>query len=109
MSRPIHAAVPHQLGKEEAKRRLSSRIGELPNHIPGGAARVGSAWTGDDRMTLNVYAMGQEVQATIDVGETALDVMINLPPMLGFFSDAIRKTIEKKGGTLLLDNKSDKD
>lgn len=109
MSGPVHVAIPHTLGKDEARRRLKSRIGELPGHIPGGVATVSSEWPGDDTMQLNVAAMGQDVKAKIVVLDNALDVTIDLPPMLGFLGDIIRKAVAAKGSALLLEDDSDKD
>jgi hypothetical protein len=104
MSGPVHVAIPHKLGKDEARRRLKSRIGELPGHIPGGVATVTSDWPGADTMQLNVAAMGQDVSAKIVVLDNALDVTIDLPPMLSFFGDIIRKAVRAKGSQLLLDD-----
>lgn len=106
MSGPVHVALPHKLGKDEARRRLKSRIGELPGHIPGGVAAVTSEWPSEDTMQLEVAAMGQTVAAKIVVLDNALDVTIDLPPMLSFFGDIIRRTVEAKGGQLLLDDDS---
>lgn len=108
MSAPVHVAIPHKLGKDEARRRLKSRIGELPGHIPGGVAAVSSEWPGEDVMQLDVKAMGQEVKARIVVLDNALDVTIDLPPMLSFFGDIIRKAVAAKGGALLLEDSSDR-
>ena len=107
MSAPVHVAIPHKLGKDEACRRLKARIGELPGHIPGGVATVSSDWAGEDVMQLNVAAMGQDVKARIVVLDNALDVTIDLPPMLGFFGDIIRKAVAAKGSQLLLDDNSE--
>ncbi|NCP12355.1 MAG: hypothetical protein GW859_10490 [Sphingomonadales bacterium] len=109
MSGPVHVALPHTLGKDEARQRLKTRIGDLPDHIPGGVASVQSEWPSDDVMQLNVAAMGQQVAAKIVVLDNALDVTIDLPPMLGFFGDIIRKAVEAKGGQLLLDDDSKRD
>jgi len=105
MSKPIIVDLPHNLGVEEAKRRLSGGIGRLKDHIPGGAAEVRSSWTGD-RMDLGVRAMGQEVDAELDVRETVVRVEVRLPPMLGFFASKIEGLLKAKGGQLLEDKSS---
>ncbi len=98
--------IPHKLGREEAKRRLKSRIGELSNHIPGGAADVRTAWPTEDRMTLDVDAMGQTVSTVLDVSETHIKLQLQLPAMLGFMSGAIEKAIRAGAGKVLLEDKS---
>ena len=37
MTQPIDVDLPHNLGKEEARRRIASNIHKLQEHIPGGA------------------------------------------------------------------------
>ena len=68
MTQPIEMDLPHNLGKDEARRRIANNIHKLEQHIPGGA-QVQSGWTGD-QLNLDVAAMGQSVTATIDVDGT---------------------------------------
>ena len=102
MNAPIVIDLPHSLGAAEAKRRLQSRIGELKDHIPGGAAEVQSSWAGD-RMDLRVSALGQDVSAKIDVLERSVRLELVLPPMLSFFGKQIEALIRRKGPELLED------
>lgn len=104
MANPTIIDLPHSLGRAEARRRIRSRIGELPGHMPGGVATVRSAWEGEDRMTMHVAAMGQEVTATLDVQDTLVRVSLILPPMLSFFAGAITAGVQAKGADLLLGN-----
>lgn len=101
MNKPLTVDLPHQLGAEEAKRRMQGSIGKLKDHIPGGAD-VRSSWEGD-RMHLRIHAMGQEVTANIDVFETIVRVEVMLPPMLSFFGKRIEGYLKSKGGQLLED------
>ena len=98
--------IPHKLGREEAKRRLKGRIGELSSHIPGGAADVRTEWPTENRMTLAVDAMGQTVATVLDVEETHIKLQLQLPAMLSFMSGAIEKAIRKGGAKVLLEDKS---
>ncbi|HWH18484.1 MAG TPA: polyhydroxyalkanoic acid system family protein [Allosphingosinicella sp.] len=107
MSSPIIVDLPHNLGAEEARRRIQGGIGKLKDHVPGGSAEVRSSWNGD-RMSLNVQAMGQEVDAHIDVQEKVVRVEVLLPPMLGFFGRQIEGLLRKQGARMLED-KSMKD
>ena len=106
MSKPMIIDIPHNLGREEAKRRLKGRIGELSSHIPGGAADVRAAWPTDNRMTLSVDAMGQSVNTILDVEDTHIKLQLQLPAMLGFMSGVIEKAIRKGGAKVLLEDKS---
>ena len=101
MTTPIQVDLPHKLGAAEARRRIDGGIGRLKDFIPGGA-EVRSAWT-DDRLGLQVGAMGQEVNAQIDVRETFVRVELLLPDALAFFRPLIESALRRKGGDLLED------
>ncbi len=98
---PIRIDLPHSLGTEEARRRIDSRIGDLKDHIPA-AADVRAAWTGE-RLGLTVAALGQEVNAALDVHETFVRLEVLLPPALGFFRGVVEAGLRKGGGALLED------
>ena len=102
MSHPIEIDLPHQLGRDEARRRIANNVHKLQEHIPGGA-QVQSGWTGD-QLNLDVAAMGQSVMATIDVMDSKVHLKVLLPPMLGMFSGIIQGALQKKGSVLLEDH-----
>lgn len=105
MTHPIDVDLPHNLGKDEARRRIANNIHRLEQHIPGGA-QVKSGWAGD-QLNLDVAAMGQSVTATIDVMETKVHLKVLLPGMLGMFSGLVRSALQSKGGALLEDHHKD--
>ena len=102
MTQPIDVDLPHNLGKDEARRRIANNIHKLEQHIPGGA-RVQSGWNGD-QLNLQIAAMGEAVNATIDVMETKVHLKVLLPGMLGMFSGLIQGALQKKGSVLLEDH-----
>jgi putative polyhydroxyalkanoate system protein len=102
MTQPIDVDLPHSLGKDEARRRIANNIHKLSEHIPGGA-QVQSGWT-DDQLNLQVAAMGQAVNATIDVMDTKVHLRVLLPGMLGMFAGIIQGALQKKGSVLLEDH-----
>jgi putative polyhydroxyalkanoate system protein len=103
MTQPIEVDLPHNLGKDEARRRIANNVHRLQEHIPGGAT-VQSGWTGD-QLNLNVQALGEAVQSTIDVEDTKVRVRVLLPGMLGMFSGLIQGALQKKGSVLLEDHR----
>ena len=107
MERPVDVELPHKLGREEARRRIADNIHKLKDHLPGGAAEVQSAWTGD-QLNLGITAMGQKVTALIDVEETKVRCRVLLPGMLAFFAKPIEAALNSKGSDLLLEDKSKK-
>jgi putative polyhydroxyalkanoate system protein len=103
MTQPIEVDLPHNLGKDEARRRIANNLHKLEQHIPGGA-KVQSGWTGD-QLNLDVAAMGQSVAAQIDVMDNKVRLKVLLPPMLGMFSGLIQGALQKKGSVLLEDHR----
>lgn len=101
MTTPFQVDLPHRLGAEEARRRIDGGIGKLKDFIPGGGD-VRAAWNGD-RLGLHVTALGQEVDAQLDVRETFVRVELLLPPSLAFFGKAIEAALRRKGSDLLED------
>lgn len=100
---PIKVDLPHGLGQAEARRRIEGGVGSLKDHIPG-AAEVRSAWSGDT-LGLKVLALGQEVDARIDVQESVVRVEMLLPPALAFFTRPIEAAL-RRGGEAMLEDKS---
>jgi len=107
MQRPIDVDLPHRLGRDEARRRIAANIHKLENHIPGGTSQVESSWSGDT-LNLSVTAMGQSVDAKIDVMDAKVHCRIMLPGMLSLFAAPIEAMLNKKGGDLLLEDNSKK-
>ena len=102
MTQPIDIDLPHNLGKDEARRRIANNIHKLQEHLPGGAS-VQSGWSGD-QLNLDVAAMGQSVTATIDVLEDKVHLKVLLPGMLGMFGSLIQGALQSKGHVLLEDH-----
>ena len=105
MTKPLIVDLPHNLGAEEAKRRLRAGIGNLTDQLPGGA-QVESGWDGD-RMNLSVQALGQSVDSRNDVGERLVRFEVVLPGILGMFAGKVEGLL-RKNGSVLLEDKSDK-
>lgn len=101
MTAPISVDLPHRLGAEEAKRRIAGNIGSLTRHLPAGA-QVSSSWEGD-RLKLSIGALGQDIDAAIDVRDSLVRVTVLLPPALAFFGKAIEAGLRRTGPGLLED------
>ncbi|HWI84733.1 MAG TPA: polyhydroxyalkanoic acid system family protein [Sphingomonas sp.] len=101
MAVPVSIDVPHKLGREAARARLKSRIGELGAHLPGGIAEVRSSWPAEDEMALEISAMGQIIPARLEVKDDLVRVHISLPPMLALFSGMIGAAVRDQGTKLL--------
>jgi len=106
MPSPTTVAIPHSLGREEAARRIRSRVGDLARHIPGGVAEMQTAWPSENRMTLELTAMGQRLSATLDIADKDVTVTMLLPGLLGMMSGVIAAAVRDKGQALLRDDRA---
>ncbi len=97
----MRVAIPHTLGKDEVRRRLTSRTPDLAGFIPGGFAKVDHAWIDEDHMQLTVGVMGQSVVSRLDVEDHQVVVNVDLPPQLAFVGTAIEGAIRDKATKLL--------
>ncbi len=93
--------LPHDLGREEVRRRLKERSHEIADHIPGGMASVDTHWPAEDRMQLTVNAMGQQVAGDVEVHDTQVIFEIALPPALSFFEPMVEGALKSKATKLL--------
>lgn len=97
----MRVALPHDLGKEEVRRRLNDRSHEIAGYLPGGMADVETDWVDDDRMAMHITAMGQTITGHIDVFEDQIVFEVKLPGMLSFVEPMIEKAIRKDGAKML--------
>ncbi len=93
--------IPHSLGRDEARRRLQSRSGEIAGLFPGGMADVKVDWPHEDQMDLHVTAMGKSVAGQVEIADSTVTFVIDLPPALSFVEPMIRGTVEQKARKLL--------
>ncbi len=104
MSHPIQVDLPHNLGREEAQRRIAANIHKLQGFIPGGA-QVTSQWSGS-RLDMVVAAMGQQIDTRIEVEDRHVRCHMQLPGMLGMLAKPLEAMLRHKGGELLLEDKT---
>ena len=97
----MEVAIPHNLGRDEVRNRLRSRSHMIGEGIPGGMADVRTAWPSDDRMTLDIAAMGQVLAGHIDVEDSQVVLHMDLPPALGFLEPIVEGAIRQQGQKLL--------
>ena len=72
--------IPHDLGREEVRRRLADNSHKIADNIPGGMADVQTSWPSEDRMTMSINAMGQMITGHIDVEDDKVIFHMVLPP-----------------------------
>ena len=100
----MRVALPHDLGREEVRRRLRERSHEIAEHIPGGLAQVRSLWPSEDLMQLEVDAMGQTVNGDIEIDDNQVVIEFDLPAALSFVRPLIEGAV-RSNATKLLEKK----
>ncbi|MBY6127806.1 polyhydroxyalkanoic acid system family protein [Qipengyuania aquimaris] len=97
----MRVPLPHELGKDEVRRRMKARSHEIADAIPGGMAEVETSWPNEDCMALDIKAMGNVTRAQVLIEDTQVIFEIDLPPALSFVEPVIAGAIRKKGQKLL--------
>jgi hypothetical protein len=96
----MRVAIPHTLDNDTVRERLRSKSHEIGDHIPGGAA-VRTSWPNEDRMTMDIMAMGQSLHANVDLEPGQLVFEVPLPAALSFVEPMIAGAIRQQGQKLL--------
>ena len=97
----MEVAIPHALGRDEARRRLRDNSHKMADAIPGGMAQISTAWPSDDRMNLDIAAMGQALVGHIEIQDSQVVLYMDLPPALGFLKPIVEGAIRQQGQKLL--------
>ena len=99
MSAPLVVSIPHRLGREEARRRLSTGLTRAAASMP--VLNVDEERWDGDRMIFRVRALGQAAAGHVDVAEDHVRVEVTLPWLLQRFAEAAQAAIQKRGNLLL--------
>jgi len=101
---PIVVTISHQLGREEAKRRLDNGLGYIRDQLAAFVSSTEYGWT-DYRLDFGLNAMRQSIIGRIDVEDRIVRVELGLPLLLSLLSTRIISRIRREG-VLLLDKPS---
>ncbi|MBX7500694.1 polyhydroxyalkanoic acid system family protein [Qipengyuania sp. YG27] len=97
----MRVPIPHDLEKEEVRRRLREHSHEIGQFVPGGLADVTTHWPNEDRMDLSVRAIGQGVDGCVLVEDGQVVFEVNLPPALSFVEPMVAGAIRQQGQKLI--------
>ena len=97
----MKTAIPHQLGREEARRRLRDGTARIDGRLPAQIADIAVTWPSEDRMDLAISAMGQSIPGHVDIEDDKLVVEVTLPPLLAMFEAPIEQAVRDNGMKLL--------
>jgi hypothetical protein len=99
MATPVTVSIPHQLGRDEARRRIDHGFATLVRQLPGGGS-CSHRWTGD-QLDFSATGMGQTIRGLIDVQETFVAIRIDLPGVLGVIAGRLQGLLQTAGQLLL--------
>ena len=100
MSKPLVVSIPHQLGKDEAIRRLKGGLGHLKEKTDGKLAAVEDSWS-DNRADFRLAVLGQTASGKLEVLEDSVRLEVQLPWLLAMVAEKVRPLIEKQGHLML--------
>ena len=102
MAEPLVITLSHNLGKEEALRRIKPALSKASETFPVLNVEQ-EVWSGD-RLDFRVRALGQLAAGNVLVSENNVRLEVTLPWLLHKFGQAVQKTIAARG-RILLDKK----
>ena len=103
MARPVTVNIPHQLGKQEARRRIDEGFGRMRQQMTaglGGMLTFQERWEGD-RLHFEGSGLGQKLTGRLDVRADSVEIQLDLPEMLAAIADLITGRIRQEGQKLL--------
>ena len=97
----MQVAIPHELTREEVRRRLRANSDRMGDAIPGGMADITTSWPSEDTMAMSISAMGQSMDGAVEIEDNRVVFNIDLPLALGFVAPMVEGAIRQQGQALL--------
>ena len=100
MAKPLVMTISHELGKEEAKRRLQNGVGQMRAQLAPLTSSLDHQWM-EDRLSFHMVVLGQRIAGHIDVLEETVRVELQLPGVLGWLGEKIGRRIQRQASLML--------
>lgn len=97
----MRVTLPHDLTKDEVRRRMRAHADEIGGFFPPGLAKVTTAWPSEDRMTITAEVVGQTIPGGVEVRDNDVVIEMDLPLLLGLMRGPLEAAVKKEGGRLL--------
>lgn len=98
--KPIVVTISHQLGRDEAKRRLDDGLDQIRGLLSPFASSITYRWVGY-RLDFGVTALRQSINGQIDIEDSLLRIEVGLPLLLNLLAGRIARRIRREGSRLL--------
>lgn len=101
MAKPLIVDIPHDLGRDEARRRIETGVDQGKALLAKSGVTIENlTWTGD-RLDFAISAMKQRMNGQIDVGAESVRVECHLPLLLAMFAEKVKSMVGKEGNLML--------
>lgn len=95
----MRIAVPHNTTKENARRKVEERLGQLLSQFGGHAEDVSHEWIGDT-LEFKGKAKGLALKGRAEVTEAAVIIDAKLPLIAMPFEGRIREAVQKEADSM---------
>jgi hypothetical protein len=100
MAKPVIVNIPHDLGRDEARRRLEGGFGRIRDQIGGLGLSFQERWEGD-RLHFEGGRFGQNIAGRIDVLPDSVRIEVDLPWILAGIAEKLQGRMQNEGRLLL--------
>lgn len=97
----MRVTLPHDLSKDEVRRRMHAHADEIVGFFPAGIAKVTTDWPNEDRMAITAEVVGYTIPGGVDVRDNEVVIEMQLPAMLGLMRSPLEYAVRKEAGRLL--------
>jgi len=97
----MRVTLPHDLPKDEVRRRMRAHADEISGFFPPGLAKVTTGWPHDDRMDITAEVMGMNIPGGVDLRDGEVVISMDLPMLLSVMKGPLEAAVKKEGGRLL--------
>ncbi|WP_411818022.1 polyhydroxyalkanoic acid system family protein [Hyphococcus sp. DH-69] len=102
MARPVTITISHDLGKDEARKRVRDGFDKLKSAMTGGVMfKFQEEWTSEDRLAFTAKGLGQNIVGSIDIFPQHIRIEAVLPGMLATIAETVAGKVEREGKLLL--------
>ncbi len=100
MPQPLIVSIPHQLGKQEAIRRVQAGLAGIRTSFGEHLTRIEEAWTGE-HLDFRATVLGQHMNGSMDVADDHVRLEVQLPWLLAKLAEKAKALIERQGHLML--------
>lgn len=100
MAKPVVVNIPHDLGRDEARRRLQDGFGRIRDQINSFGLSFQERWEGD-RLHFDGGRFGQKIAGRVDVLQDSVRIEVDLPWILAGIAEKLQGRVQNEGRLLL--------